>query len=54
MTARKLRLLAECLENNFMTAEDRRGWITDLRGFAKDMERSRADMLEQLEASARK
>jgi hypothetical protein len=40
MTPRKLRLLAECLDLNFITAEDRKGWATDLRGFAKDIERS--------------
>lgn len=39
MSPRKLRLLAECLERNFITEEDRRGWISDLRGFAKMIER---------------
>lgn len=40
MSPRKLRLLAECLDLNFITAEDRKGWATDLRGFAKGIERS--------------
>ncbi len=38
MSARKLRLLAECLERNFITEEDRKGWVTDLRGAAKHLE----------------
>ena len=40
MSPRKLRLLAECLESGFMTEEDRKGWATDLRGFAKVIERA--------------
>lgn len=43
MSPRKLRLLAECLELGFMTDEDRKGWVSDLRGFAKDLERAAAD-----------
>ena len=38
MSPRKLRLLAECLEREFITAEDRKGWINDLRGLAKRLE----------------
>jgi hypothetical protein len=40
MTSRKLRVLADSLERNFMTEEDRKGWINDLRGLAKGIERS--------------
>jgi hypothetical protein len=40
MSPKKLRLLAECLERNFMTEEDRRGWVNDLRGAAKNLERA--------------
>lgn len=40
MSGEKLRLLAECLELNFITAEDRKGWVTDLRVLAKDLDRS--------------
>jgi hypothetical protein len=40
VTSRKLRLLADSLENNFITAEDRKGWASDLRGLAKNIERS--------------
>lgn len=43
MSPKKLRLLAECLENNFITAEDRKGWISDLRGFANSLERATKD-----------
>lgn len=43
MSARKLRLLAECLERNFITEEDRKGWVNDLRGAATSMEREMAD-----------
>lgn len=32
MSPRKLRLLAECLELDFITTEDRKGWVSDLRG----------------------
>lgn len=46
MSPRKLRLLAECLENNFITAEDRKGWINDLRGLAKSLEREGQDARE--------
>lgn len=38
MTARQLRLLADCLEREFVTAEDRKAWITSLRGDAKSLE----------------
>lgn len=40
MTAKTLRLLADCLECEFMTTEDRHRWVSDLRGFAKGIERS--------------
>lgn len=40
MTPRKLRLLADSLERNFMTEEDRKGWVSDLRGHAKSVERA--------------
>jgi hypothetical protein len=40
MSPNKLRLLAECMERDFITSEDRHGWVNDLRGFAKDIERS--------------
>jgi hypothetical protein len=43
-----MRLLADSLEREFMTAEDRRGWISDLRGHAKGMERAAADADEPL------
>lgn len=43
MSTDKLRLLAECLERNFMTEEDRHGWVNDLRGLAKSIERSIGD-----------
>ena len=43
MTPKKLRLLAECLDNNFITEEDRKSWANDLRGMAKSMERDRED-----------
>lgn len=43
MSPKKLRLLAECLDSGFMTAEDRKGWASDLRGFAKDQERGARD-----------
>ena len=49
MTPRKLRLLAECLDLNFITVEDRHGWATDLRGMAKSMERERADYRESID-----
>lgn len=39
MNPKKLRLLAECLERNFITEEDRKSWVNDLRTFAKDIER---------------
>ncbi len=39
MTARNLRLLADCLDRNFITAEDRKEWASDLRGLAKNIER---------------
>jgi hypothetical protein len=47
VSPRKLRLLAECLERNFITEEDRKGWVTDLRGFAKSMERDAAAVLRE-------
>ncbi len=40
MSPKKLRLLAECLERKFITEEDRKGWVNDLRGFAKSLERA--------------
>jgi hypothetical protein len=43
MSARKLRLLAECIERNFITEEDRRGWVSDLRGLAKNIERQQCE-----------
>ncbi len=43
MSPRRLRLLAECLDNNFITAEDRKGWASGLRGFAKTLEREAKD-----------
>lgn len=43
MSAKKLRLLAECLERDFITEEDRKGWISDLRGMAKQMEWRQAE-----------
>lgn len=43
MSPRKLRLLAECLERNFITEEDRKSWVTDLRGMAKVMEWRQAE-----------
>ena len=43
MSPKKLRLLAECLERDFITTEDRKGWITDLRGLAKTLERRMAE-----------
>lgn len=38
MTARAMRILADSLENQFMTEEDRKGWVTTLRGNAKSLE----------------
>jgi len=38
MSPKRLRLLTECLELGFMTDEDRKGWASDLRGFAKWIE----------------
>lgn len=43
MIPSKLRLLADSLERNFITAEDRKGWTSDLRGFAKSIERRMAE-----------
>lgn len=40
MTPNSLRVLADCLERDFMTTEDRHRWVSDLRGFAKGIERS--------------
>ena len=40
MSSKKLRLLADSLERGFMTEEDRRGWVSDLQGMAKNVERS--------------
>lgn len=40
MTPAKLRLLADSLERDYMTAEDRHRWIADLRGFANDVANS--------------
>lgn len=51
MSPRKLRLLAECLEREFITTEDRKGWVTDLRGFAKSMEWAAQDAAEIDEAA---
>lgn len=38
MTATAMRNLADSLERNFMTEEDRKGWIQDLRGHARGVE----------------
>ncbi len=38
MSYRSLRALADSLEREFMTAEDRRAWVTALRGMAKSWE----------------
>lgn len=38
MTAKSIRLLADSLERNFMTEEDRKGWVTALRGHANAVE----------------
>ena len=46
MSPQRLRLLAECLERDFITFEDRKGWVSDLRGFAKTMERAAAERKE--------
>ncbi len=46
MSARKLRLLAECLERRFMTDEDRHGRVNDLRGMAKRQEWAMAEAKE--------
>lgn len=53
MTARKLRLLADSLENRFMTEEDRQGWINDLRGAAKSLERARVELAEEPQMTKR-
>jgi hypothetical protein len=46
MSAVKLRLLADCLEREFMTVEDRKAWMSALRGCAKSIERRREDSRE--------
>lgn len=38
MTPNKLRALADSLESNFMTQEDRKAWVTELRSHAKNIE----------------
>lgn len=43
MTARLLRILAESLERDFMTTEDRKAWVTALRGDAKSLEWRQAE-----------
>lgn len=40
MTPRKLRLLADCIEQGNIPQDDHKGWATDLRGHAKSVERA--------------
>ena len=49
VTARMLRLLADSLENEFMTAEDRKAWVTALRGDAKSLEWQTAEYVQRLD-----
>lgn len=43
MSPKKLRALADSLERDFMTSEDRCGWVNDLRSFAIMLERRAAE-----------
>lgn len=47
MSPKKLRLLAECIEQGPIREDDRRAWANDLRGQAKSLERSMAEDAEE-------
>lgn len=48
MSPQKLRLLADCLDTyGFYPEDDKHRWANDLRGMAKDMERSVAEVEEE-------